>query len=289
VFRRLQLSDELTNDFGGIVHTLVQGLEKTHADGDLLLHRYEAGARSLPHELEWILLPENPTLAAQIDALGDLNEIPLFMHDDDEFIAHLRFYVIVLSQRNQSSVYFFRVYSPKQELHRSRWLLAMFADGQYDSFAQPGLLFDRSVDCVSSGDHLFILNKNNFQRIFGFFEMVREAARETLAIIQASIPIVNFDDFQVSCERHLHKLAKINNIARSPYLREITMDQLIAGIREFRLDIEVVTENGEKKLRYNPRDKWALLKLLDDDFLNSIMTGNRYEATGKRSLDNGAA
>ena len=30
--------------------------------------------------------------------------------------------------------------------------------------------------------------------------------------------------------------------------------------------------------------KWTFLRLLDDGFLNSDMTGKKYEVTGKRSL-----
>ena len=35
-------------------------------------------------------------------------------------------------------------------------------------------------------------------------------------------------------------------------------------------------------LLFDPSDKWALLRLLDDDYLKSIMTGENYEVTGKR-------
>jgi hypothetical protein len=33
---------------------------------------------------------------------------------------------------------------------------------------------------------------------------------------------------------------------------------------------------------YDPADKWALLRLLDDDYLKSLMTDQNYEVTGKR-------
>lgn len=285
-YQRLQLSEDLSGQFRGIVGDALGSLSREDEDGDLLLNTYEPGTRLLSNELEFLTIPDQAVLANQIAALGDLNEIPLFLHGE-EFITHLKFYVIVLGPRNGPPLSFFRVCSQKQELRRSRWLVAMFANGQYDTSAQPGLLFDRNVDCFASGDHLFVLTKNNFQRIFNFFELVRRSAQQTLGVIEEHVPIANFDEFREACERHLHKLTKLNSISRSPYLRNITMAQLKAAIRDFELDIEVVHENGREKLRYNPRDKWALLKLLDDDFLRSIMTGGRYEATGKRSLDGG--
>ena len=38
-------------------------------------------------------------------------------------------------------------------------------------------------------------------------------------------------------------------------------------------------------LVYNPADKWVLLKLLDDDYLLSLMTEQTYEVTGKREVE----
>jgi hypothetical protein len=35
---------------------------------------------------------------------------------------------------------------------------------------------------------------------------------------------------------------------------------------------------------YDPADKWVLLKLLDDNYLWSLMTDMAYEVTGKRDL-----
>ncbi len=50
------------------------------------------------------------------------------------------------------------------------------------------------------------------------------------------------------------------------------------------MPIKTVKQGGVEKLVFDPSDKWAILKLLDEDYLNSIMTGNKYEATGKRSM-----
>jgi len=40
-----------------------------------------------------------------------------------------------------------------------------------------------------------------------------------------------------------------------------------------------------RELVYDPSDKWVLLKLLDDDYLWSLMTEHSYEVTGKRELE----
>jgi len=35
---------------------------------------------------------------------------------------------------------------------------------------------------------------------------------------------------------------------------------------------------------YDPKNKWVLLRLLDDDYLWSMLTEQSYEVSGKREL-----
>ncbi len=53
------------------------------------------------------------------------------------------------------------------------------------------------------------------------------------------------------------------------------------------LDISVIDEDGEERLLYEggtQAKRWAILKLLDDDYLRSLMTQLIYESSSKRSL-----
>lgn len=246
-----------------------------------MLHRYAAGSKLASHEVEHLDLSNHEEIKHQIPGLSSLASLPLFDGGDD-FVDGLRFYVIVLKTPNSGPIYCFRVYSPKKELSRSTLFGALLARGQFDAVRNPLFLFDQHVDCVCHGDTLFILNKSNFQKVFRFFEMVLGAARKTLETIRARVPIAGFDKFQAACEGHLQKLAKLKNIADNPELKKITMAQLRKVIQEFKLPIEIRKEAGKEMLVFDPRDPWALLHLLDQDYLKSPMTGNRFEVSGKR-------
>ena len=39
-----------------------------------------------------------------------------------------------------------------------------------------------------------------------------------------------------------------------------------------------------RQFNANPNDRWLILKLLDDDFLGSIMTNQKYEVNSKSPL-----
>lgn len=130
---------------------------------------------------------------------------------------------------------------------------------------------------------MFVFNKDAFQKIFRFFEMVLKSAKATLRTIKTRVPILNFDDFENACEGHLQMLAKLKNIAGKPYLSKITMADIKKVMKEFpKLTVATVQKNGKEMLVFDPSDKWALLRLLDDDYLKSVMTGENYEVSGKR-------
>ncbi len=50
------------------------------------------------------------------------------------------------------------------------------------------------------------------------------------------------------------------------------------------LPIQTTRKDGKEMLLFDPSDKWSLLRLLDDDYLESLMTGQNYEVTGKRRV-----
>jgi hypothetical protein len=53
-------------------------------------------------------------------------------------------------------------------------------------------------------------------------------------------------------------------------------------IERYNLRIATMEVNGEEMLVFDPKDRWAILKLLDDDYLESVLTERHYEVTGKR-------
>jgi hypothetical protein len=67
----------------------------------------------------------------------------------------------------------------------------------------------------------------------------------------------------------------------------MTMDRIVPFIRERpELDIELAGEPGGERLvfRSAPSQRWKILKLLDDDYLHSLLTDADYEANSKSPL-----
>lgn len=284
-FQRLQLSNALSQEFRAVVAGVLQRLRREHRTRDLVLTAYADASKPDPHEIEFVDLANQEQIRQQFEALvtSPLIGLPVF-RADDAFVTGIRFYVIIMQPRSGPSAYFFRTYTPKRELRRSTLFAALLDRDQFDTIKEPTFLFDKKVDCIGIGQYLFVLQKANFHTIFHFFQMVLKAAAHTLGVIRTRIPIKNFEEFAQDCQGHLYKLAKLKNIAARPYLATISMEKLRDVIDRLGLRIPIEMVNGKEMLVYDRSDRWALLRLLDDDYVQSLLTSDYYEASGKRPL-----
>lgn len=280
-FQRLQLKEELADEYRGVVRGVFEKCNKDRDKGDLMLRPYAPDTNPPSHEVEHLNLAEHEPIRTQIASLSSPMDLGIF-DDDESFKSRLKFYAVILQREDDEPIYCFRTYSPKKELQRSRSFGAMFSEGHFDVVREPVLLFDQYLDCVSRGDNMFVLKKNNFHRIFRFFEMIREMGQEILGDIESKVRIQNFEEFAAACIGDPRKLAKLRNISQNALIERVSMEDLRGIIEEYRLSIEMVEENGQHMLVYSSAQQWAILQLLDDGYLESRLTGERYEVADKR-------
>jgi hypothetical protein len=267
-------------NFRNVVENNFKRLKKDSDKGNLLIHKYDAGSKLDSHEIEYINLSSYNFIQAQIASLSTLTNMDVFAANPN-FIASLRFYVSVLQQQAEP-VYCFRIYSKKKELSRSKGITGLLVDNYLRCVKEPVFLFDEYIDCISRGSDLFILRKGNFHKIFHFFDTVVQTAETTLEQIKAQIDIVNFNEFEQICKGHFQMMSKLKNIASKLYLNKINLIHIKKVIKKYNMPIEVIMQNGREKLVFDPSNKWMFLRLLDDDYLESLMTNQSYEVSGKR-------
>ncbi len=281
-YRSLNISDGLAEQFLAIVNKYTGALRKDYINNNLRLLEYDAGYKPESHEVEWVEFPDVDYLSNLLNDMPDPAEMPLFNQQENEFLKHLRFYVIIIQLDHGDPVYCFCSYNKMKELSRGRKIIAYRVGDRYESLTKTGFLFDERIDCIARGNYVFSFNKNRFQLIFRFYEQLIEAAQGSLDQIQTCIPIANFPDFSTACMSHLLMIAKLRNIANKPYLSQITMDAMRRTIDRNHLNIEIVSENGQEKLKFDPKNKWVILNILDDAYLESEMTHLNYEVSSKR-------
>lgn len=107
-------------------------------------------------------------------------------------------------------------------------------------------------------------------------------------LAQGKVPIEGYDNFANDCKKNRIKMTMLNNIAKRPYLKNITPTNIKRVIgrlgKEIVGDEFITTFDKEQKLLYDAKRPWVLLKLLNDSYLWSDMTLLGYDVNEKREL-----
>lgn len=283
ILHRLQLSSDLAESF---LLTAAFSLRQLNHDirmGDRTLEAYDAGNVPDKHEVEFHTPPAGSTPEAVVKALSTLQQLPVF-DGKPATINKLAFHVIAVQRTGKPTIYLFRKYSRTKELGRSKKLVTLFSDGAFDKISEPVFIFDDMVDCIALSGQMIILKKDNYHRIFQFFEQAMKHAQQTLMQIQTALPIDNAVQFENDCKSNALILVRLRGIADRNYFPSLTLSVIEKKINADGLPIKISGTGKNRKLVYETEHKWKFLRLLDDGFLNSDMTGKKYEATSKMSL-----
>ncbi|QRM34786.1 Kiwa anti-phage protein KwaB-like domain-containing protein [Microvirga sp. VF16] len=279
---RLQLTDELAEGFLTLATDTLRRLDSDVSNVNVALETYDAATPQDKHEVEVHIPSAGSTPHAVVAALDDFPQLPVF-DGTGATVNKLIFYVVAIQRPGQSPIYLFRKYSKTKELGRSRKLVTLFSGGTFDKITEPVFIFDELIDAMWVEGHMVIFNKDNYQRIFQFFTEVLVHAQSTLDQIKAAIPIENAGQFEQDCKGNPVILIKLRGIASRNYLSNLTLASLEAKIQARSLPIAINGTGANRKLVYDPQQKWKFLRLIDDGFLSSDMTGTHYEVTGKRT------
>ena len=281
-FERLSITDDLATQFRAAIAKTLTQIGAELAEGDTVVVPYNPGSNPDIHEMEFVDLRTEENLRAQLAALGAPGELPVF-DGAARGITSLRFYTVTATAQDAEPLHILRTYSHRKELGRSKVLAAVFRDGHYDRLREPVFLFDGNVDCISQGDFIFIRRRDNFQKIFRYFEQLTATGRTTLDALRATLPIRNFDALSAACLRSPMMLAKLRSLGNLHLFERLSIEAIKATIAAYELPIEIAANGGgAEEIIFDPEHKWDFLRLIEDGYMKSDMTQVRYEVTGKR-------
>lgn len=285
-FQRLTLTDAVSEEFKS------DAFQAFAVSDNVRCSDYEAGYKPDDDEL-CCLRSDGSDLVKDVvantaEAAHNFNRVGLFI-GDDETIESLRFYVVVVESTTANdppSALFFRSFRPTNELARSGWK-ALVQEGDYFNRINKKIFtFDSNVDCLVWQRYIFVKNITEFQRIFDYYEKLQAQARQTIAMVAPRLPIQNLPEFTGACMNNPYMLSKLTEISKKPYLSTMTIEDIKLTIKEFGLDVPIMSVNGKEMLVWetSPKKRWLILKLLDDDYLGSTMTKLRYASTSKTQM-----
>jgi hypothetical protein len=286
----IPLSKRLAEDLRSMVSKNLRPKLSSRKNADLVVRAYDPEAIPDLHEIVCEPAEDATDVMDYVAPLANL-PIPDFDPKDKTFAKGLRCYVIVFSKLGHAPIYCFRHYTSRKILKTGgHSIFAIMNQGKYTRLESDALQIDDEIDCICWDKHIFIFDQDEYHKIFREGPHVKAAAQDALAILkeQDLIDSAQLESFLSSCMHDTRKRAKLRNIAlkgriTADHLKDF--DKLAQFLAEYPVKVRIVTVNGVKQLHYDKKGIWDMLKLLDDAYVISQLSGNRYVTGSRQQLD----
>jgi len=176
----------------------------------------------------------------------------------------------------------FIVFDKKKIIRPDRgrfWI--QYRDNTFSKFDQKAIAIDRRIDALYKNGNLYFRSLYNIKRIFG--ELIEDYYREATddEVRNFANNFFNEDLPEEYIDSRSRKL--IFGIVKSG--ASYNLSEIIeVGRSKFGLSIELDEENGKLDVPPSKREFKKLLKLLNDDLLESPLTQAKYETNSKRRI-----
>jgi len=232
---------------------------------------------------------ESATMLNAIQTAVDTADLDAFDSRAD-YAKNVSMVAARFSTRDGDTATFYRVADTLLQFTKNKVFSLVRRDGQYDRLAPADVLLMRSeFDVVVIAGHAFFFLKPTFERAFGFLEQLKKASAATFKSVTSGLRITGMAELRAACTNQPQMMAKMASIRRSmdedpAYAEAMTMPKLLDYIEAHpEVNIEIAGTGRHRSLIFNPTPatRFQIVKLLDDDYLRSVLTDRDYEAGSK--------
>lgn len=182
-------------------------------------------------------------------------------------------------------------FSPEKALQRGKRIFAFWTGERFASLDAQPLVIDRNLRLFTLGGTVLMKSNAAYESLFGALPDLRRRAATTYAATLGKLNIVGGDALRAACESDLNMMRKLSSIAHKMqqpgYPEALDMSSVLHFLeRNTHIEVDIDRSGDVPALVFNPQPqrRWALLKLLDDDFLRSDLTNINYEANSKTEV-----
>jgi hypothetical protein len=224
-----------------------------------------------------------------IDATVARADVDTFDAGDD-YAKDIKMVAARFASPGGTAATFYRVADTLLQFKRSRVFSLVRRGGLYERLEPADVLLMRAeFDVAVIAGHAFFFLKPTFERAFGFLDEVRAASGATFDVVTQGLRITGLDELRAACTSQPQMMAKMASIRRSmdddpAYAASMTMPNLIAYVETHpATGIKIMGSGAHRSLVFNPAPatRFQIVKLLDDDYLRSVLTERDYEAGSK--------
>lgn len=279
------MSAELTDQFrDAAANALRDGAARTVVP-------YRHGRKPDDHEIVRVAedaVAELEPILVDMDAFDDLD-----VFDPEGAVARkAALYVMRTTVDNGQDIHLLRATSPRRRLKRTKKIPAVWSGQVFEVLEDDPVLFDDTFDAYVTGGQIYVLNQRNFERSLNFMAAAQKAAKGIVKRAIAGLSITNEKEFLDAVAGDVNMISKVRGIAErltdpgyAAAMTTANLLQITQAHPEVDIDwVETVPGKMELVFHSDVQRRWRILKLLDDDFVQSLVTQLVYESNSKQSL-----
>lgn len=198
---------------------------------------------------------------------------------DERAIGKISFYSVGFHAEQQAAILLRRA-KPVRPLQPNRFAV-LFRENRITRVGDPILTFDTDFDILLYEAWGVTTSAADLQALFRDLAALREAIDGDVESIHGRFPLANLDEFLEACRSDPRMMTKLHTVASKPYLDEVAIDDIRDVIDRYQLPQDLLDPEGRFVYDSRPERRWLILKILDDDYLESRVTERLYEVNSK--------
>lgn len=161
----------------------------------------------------------------------------------------------------------------------------MFDEGSFRPFsADAGLRITPDNQVLILEETIFAFSESKFERLFGYNAKKHAVAEEKIKAIEAAYKLSLPEGLTLE-NLVKEKPVLVNKLQKLDTGNFVSADKLMEQSDDMQLDL--MQDEAEAIIIMDGRDASRFVNLLNDDYVESPMTGYKYEIKGKKRLDEG--
>ncbi len=203
-------------------------------------------------------------------------------------LSDISFQALRISNESDEHVIIFQKFSNRQISGNTDDLRISERDEQYQEFEDTVITIPERIDCILYEDTIYVFASKKFEDIFDYLTQYERHANDVLTGIDSSeLRIHNMGEFVDSILGDRRALRKMKSIEERGLYSSLNRAQVEDIVDDYDLGIEIQTDDDGEWGIHIPdlRKKWDVIRLLDDDHLESSLTSTQYQVYGKDQRD----
>jgi len=244
---------------------IVRGFEEAEAESKVLQRTLLDNVDKLKETLNWIK--------------HQSHDIELFVEEEHDFKRIKGIMAKISHPQMKKSFYIFKVL-PQSSIMRGKtgWMLR---GGKFMGFdADAAIRIPTDPQLLLLDQDLYVFNQTKLKQLFGYDAKEASIARSKIAEIEANFRL-SFDgdnNLQTLIKDKKSLIKKLQKI--EPGL--VSQDELMAHAEE--LEIDLMQDESGAIIIMDDKDLAKFINLMNDDYVESALTGQRYEIIKKKLL-----